>query len=370
VTDKTANQRIGVGIVGANVEQGWAARAHIPALRSLDGFAITGVCTTRRESAERAAAELGGQPFIDAGELARAGGVDLVTVSVKVPEHAAAVIPALEAGKPVFCEWPLGRTTEEAERLAKLARSRGVLDVVGLQARGSPELQYVRDLIADGYVGKATSISVYCATPHWSDVVGNRHMADASLGVTLLAIPGGHTLDALSMILGDDLEQVQAIVEGKRTRARLAATGESLPLATPDHVAVLGRYAGGAILSAQFLGGSRRPSQTAIFIDGEDGSLTLEMEGLVQSGLIRIAGVRGGGGAPEILAPPRADAPAPHAPAGPPFNVAQMYVRLAGELGGAQRTLPDFDHAVRLHRLLDAISAAAASGRKVEVPSR
>jgi hypothetical protein len=54
--------RIRVGIIGANPDRGWAAQAHIPALRSLaDDFEITALSTTRHESAA-AAAELFGVP--------------------------------------------------------------------------------------------------------------------------------------------------------------------------------------------------------------------------------------------------------------------------------------------------------------------
>ena len=50
-------KRIRVGIIGANPDRGWAAQAHIPALRSLsDDFEITALSTTRRESADAVAA--------------------------------------------------------------------------------------------------------------------------------------------------------------------------------------------------------------------------------------------------------------------------------------------------------------------------
>src|SRR5881275_1651183 len=52
---KGGAKRIRVGIIGANPDRGWAAQAHIPALRSLaDDFEITALSTTRRESADAA----------------------------------------------------------------------------------------------------------------------------------------------------------------------------------------------------------------------------------------------------------------------------------------------------------------------------
>src|SRR2546426_12504189 len=57
---KGGTKRIRVGIIGANPDRGWAAQAHIPALKSLsDDFEITALSTTRRESAEAARARFG-----------------------------------------------------------------------------------------------------------------------------------------------------------------------------------------------------------------------------------------------------------------------------------------------------------------------
>lgn len=53
-------QRFRVGIVGLEPGRGWAARAHVPALRALsDSYEIVGVANTSLASAQRAAAALG-----------------------------------------------------------------------------------------------------------------------------------------------------------------------------------------------------------------------------------------------------------------------------------------------------------------------
>ena len=64
--------------------------------------------------------------FGDGGELARHPDVDLVAVCVRVPEHDELVLAATDAGKHVYCEWPLAATTERAARLRDSARTRGV----------------------------------------------------------------------------------------------------------------------------------------------------------------------------------------------------------------------------------------------------
>ena len=66
--------------------------------------------------------------------------VEAALVAVRVPAHYVLTKNALEAGKHVYCEWPLGKTTQEAEELAVLARKMKVHTMVGLQRRASPDL--------------------------------------------------------------------------------------------------------------------------------------------------------------------------------------------------------------------------------------
>src|SRR6516165_7675952 len=150
--------KIRVGIVGVNPSRGFASIAHIPALQALPEFEITAVCTTRQDSADVAAKHFGiPLAFCDAAKLARHPDVDLVTVSVKVPDHYAPVMAAIEAGKHVYCEWPLGRNTDEAIRMRDAANRKGIRHAIGLQGQVSPAINYAKDLIADGYIGRALS---------------------------------------------------------------------------------------------------------------------------------------------------------------------------------------------------------------------
>src|SRR6266478_4385705 len=151
----TISNKIRVGIVGASPNRGFASIAHIPALQALPDFEISAVCTTRQDSAD-AAAKRYGVPlaFCDAEKLAQHPDVDLVTVSVKVPDHYPTVMAAVDAGKHVYCEWPLGRNTDEAARMRDAANRKGIRHAVGLQGQVSPAVKYTKDLIAEGYVGR------------------------------------------------------------------------------------------------------------------------------------------------------------------------------------------------------------------------
>src|SRR3546814_14164971 len=102
---------------------------------------------------------------------------------------------ALEAGKHVYCEWPLGRDTDEAAELERFARERGVTHMVGLQARNSPVLAYVRDLIADNAIGTVRSAGLTHSVDWISQPFPSlTYLAYRSRGPPFLRITGRPTI--------------------------------------------------------------------------------------------------------------------------------------------------------------------------------
>ncbi|MER5686688.1 Gfo/Idh/MocA family oxidoreductase [Streptomyces sp. NPDC002205] len=133
---------IRVGVVGLSASGGWAAAAHVPALAGLDGYELRALSASSAESARVAAEKYAVALSLgSAEELARSEEVDLVVVTVRVPEHLELIRPALEVGKTVFSEWPLGADLGQAKEMADLAHRRGLLTAVGLQARSDPPLR-------------------------------------------------------------------------------------------------------------------------------------------------------------------------------------------------------------------------------------
>ena len=154
-------EKIRLGFVGANVNSTWATQSHFPALLASPDVEFTAVCTTRPESAEEARQAFGAKlAFHDFREMAECPEIDAVAVVVRVPSHYEPTKAAIEGGKHVLTEWPLGRNTAEAEELAALAKAKGVQTAVGLQSRVSPALLYVKELIESGYVGEIISCHV------------------------------------------------------------------------------------------------------------------------------------------------------------------------------------------------------------------
>src|SRR5881296_1649582 len=210
---------LGVGIIGVSPVRGWAATAHIPALRALPNYEIRALSAHRAESARAAGAAFGvSAAFSDHEQMVTQPDIDVVAVTVKVPHHRQLVAAALAAGKAVYCEWPLGRDLDEARAMAALAAEQGVGTVVGLQARQAPAIEFVQELLRDGYVGEVLSTTmVGLSVP--GDVVGqaNAYMLDKTNGANVLTIAVGHSLDLLSYVL-DEFTELSAVSNLRRPR--------------------------------------------------------------------------------------------------------------------------------------------------------
>jgi len=358
-------RRIRVGIIGLEPQRSWAARAHLPALAALSqDFEVIGVANTSWESAERAAAATGlPKAFASVSELVHSPDIDLVTVTVRVPHHLKVVTEALEAGKHVYCEWPLGRNLAEAEELHHLAQSKGVRAFVGLQACSSPVIEYLKDLIATGYVGEVLSTTVVACGAGWGGTIAQErndsYLLDPANGATMLSIPVGHTLAAMQTVLGD-VTKLSSVLATRRTAATALDTGKSLSNSSPDQVLLSGLMSGGAPMSMHYRGGMARDGRGLLWeISGTEGDIRVAGPfGHVQLVPLVLTGARGDEKEFETLeVPAELLAGWPENPA--VGNVARLYARTARDLRDGTDTAPSFGDAVRLHRVLNAIGEAS-----------
>ena len=238
---------LGVGIIGVSPVRGWAAAAHIPALRALPNYEIRALSAHSSELA-RAAGEAFGVSAVysDHEQLVIRPDIDLVVVTVKVPQHRELVSAALAAGKAVYCEWPLGRDVAEAEAMVALAAEKRVRTVVGLQARQAPAIEFVQQLLRDGYVGEVLSTTmVGLSIP--GNVIGrpNAYMLDRTSRANLLTIPVGHSLDVLTFVLGE-FADLSALSDLRRPLITIEETSEQIVKTSADQIAVIGTLVSGA----------------------------------------------------------------------------------------------------------------------------
>src|SRR5438270_2994648 len=360
---------LGVGIIGVSPVRGWASTAHIPALRALPEYEIAALSAHSAESA-RAAGEEFGVAHVYSGheQLVARPDVDVVAVTVKVPHHRELVSAALAAGKAVYCEWPLGTDLDDARAMAELAAEKGVRTVVGLQARQAPAIEFVQQLLRDGYVGEVLSTTmVGLSIP--GDVVGrsNAYMLDRANGANLLTVPFGHSLDILNHVLGEFAE-LSAVSDVRRPLITVEETREQIVKTAADQIAVIGTLTSGAIASIHIREAVAGGTGFLWEINGSDGTLRITAAAaLPEIFPLTVAGGQGRNEPVELAIPPALTGKWPTLASlegAPAFNVARVYAAFAADIENGTHTVPDFADAVRRHEVLAAIERSAAEGKR------
>jgi predicted dehydrogenase len=371
-----ATDRIRVGIIGASMRNGWARDAHIPALSALPDFEITAVSTSRQETADETAKHFGiPHAFGDPYKMVQHPDVDLVSICVRVPFHHQLGMAALNAGKHLYCEWPLAATTEQAQQMRDLAIRNGVRHLVGLQARGALAFNRVRDLVAEGYVGKVLSCTMIITTPAWGTefALDWAYMADRSSGNTLLTSPGGHSIDALCYCLGE-FKELSSVVANQRRRIKIVETGKTIQMTAPDQVLISGVLQSGAVASVHLKGGTANGTRFLLEIHGTEGALAIvpvdpSQETYIQVSEFIVRGAQAGKPLADLSIPESYRWVPAAVPAGLPFNVAQLYTRMAEGIRRGKSVSPEFDVAVKRHELLDTIQRSSDTGiRQIVLP--
>ena len=359
-------EKIRLGFVGANVNSTWSSQSHYPALLASPDVELTAVCTSRPESAEEARQAFGAKlAFHDFRDMVVSSEIDAVAVVVRVPLHYDPTKVAIEAGKHVYTEWPLSRTTAEAEELAKLAKERGVQTAVGLQSRVSPALLYIKELIDSGYVGEVLSCHVTTMRDGALQRPSSRNWnLDISQGANTLTIANGHVIDALRMVLGD-FKRVACMVTTQINPIYEPDTEKSVEPSSPDNVRVSGQLERGAAVSVHVGAVPWAGTGYRMELYGREGTLVTTGSVSSQRGeMLRVQGAQGSQELMDLTIPNRFVYVPDDFPKGDPFNVGQMYALFADAIRTGQNRLPTFDDAVDLHRFLDTIKRASDTGQE------
>jgi predicted dehydrogenase len=323
--------------------------------------------------------------FDDPLALVKHPEVDVVAITVKVPNHHKLAMAALAAGKHIYCEWPLGNGLTEAQEMAEAARKQGVCTAIGLQGRCSPTIVQVRDMIADGYIGRAIASSMVVTAEHLNDVLPQEleTLLYPEHGTTMYSIHFGHLSDLLCSVLGE-FRQLSAEFSTQRTAVTIAEDGRKVQGRAPDHIALAGILESGASASLHLRGGHSRGFNALWEINGTEGDLIItgEFGNMHMVPLQLQGGRRNDKSAEKQTSSPMLDAGrngtkeiAPIAIeskyswvdksiTGPAFNVAQTYVLLARDILTGSQNCANFDDALVRHRLLDAAARSANEGRR------
>jgi len=223
---------------------------------------------------------------------------------------------ALLAGKPVWCEWPVGTGGETTRRLVRMARERNATTATGLQGRFTPAVAYARHLLEDGYAGRVLSAHVYAEYDAFGENIAVASSAQEENNAHILISGGGHILDTLTFLAGE-VREVTGTLSYQRDSGYALDLKRRVTMTAPDQFAAQGRLESGALFVAHVLGAAPHGSPFRLHIAGTKGQLSLETDGMPQIAPVTLKGARGPNEPQVMPSRPRSCRPPPNSCTGP-----------------------------------------------------
>lgn len=200
---------IGIGVIG----MGWMGHVHSRAYRAVnERYADSGirarllVCADDvEERAQQAQATLGFEDYTtDWRRVIEDEDVQVINIAAPNFMHLEMAVAAAQAGKHIFCEKPVGRNPQETTQIEAAARRAGVMTFVGFNYRWVPLVQYAKQLIDEGRLGKLTHYRGRFFSMYGSDPYSMRTWRfdsnQAGLGTLGDLMP--HVIDMAHMLAG------------------------------------------------------------------------------------------------------------------------------------------------------------------------
>ncbi|WP_421724989.1 Gfo/Idh/MocA family protein [Bauldia sp.] len=164
---------IGFGVVGT----GYMGKAHSVALKSVGTVFGTNlrpvcemICATTEEGAKAKAAEYGyRRSTADWRELVNDPKVEAVSIASPQWTHREIALAAFAAGKPVFCEKPLGETVDDSLAMVAAAEESGLPNMVGFNYIRTPASQLALEMIEAGELGRIINMRAEHTEDFFSD---------------------------------------------------------------------------------------------------------------------------------------------------------------------------------------------------------
>lgn len=299
-------QEIGIGLVGG----GYMGKAHAVAYSAVGAVFNTAlrprlemVTASSADSSERYRAAFG---FARAAEDWRAlvsdPQVDAVIIASPQDTHRAIAEAAFAAGKPVFCEKPLGASLADARAMVAAAEGAGLINMIGFNYVRTPATQYVRQLLADGVIGEVT----WFRGEHTEDFLAD---PDISANWRCHGRPNGcmgdlapHMINCALALMGDIAELSARVETIHPTRP---GPNGPLPVDNDDHGQMMVRFASDVMGHLYFSrAATGRKMGYAYEIHGTKGAIRFDQEDQNAVSLFRVDGPEAQRGFTKILMGP------------------------------------------------------------------
>lgn len=297
---------IGIGLVGG----GYMGKAHAVALSAVGAVFDTPlrprlevIAAASPQSAERYRAAYGfARAAPDWQALVADPRVGAVVIATPQTSHRAIAEAAFAAGKPVFCEKPLGASLADARAMTAAAAASGLPNMIGFNYVRTPATRFVRQLLADGAIGRLTwfrgeHTEDFLADP---DLPGTWRTSGRASGAMGDLAP--HMINCTLALMGD-IAELSARIE----TVHAARPGPSGPVAVDndDQAQLMLRFASG-VMGHLFISrvATGRKMGYAYEIHGTKGTIRFDQEDQNAVWLYRAAGPEAQRGFTRVLTGP------------------------------------------------------------------
>jgi predicted dehydrogenase len=239
-----------VGLIGAG---NWAKTAHLPAFLAQTDVQVVGIVDINPENARNLADEFGIPAFASLDQMLTEANLDVLDVVTSRGMHYEPVMKGLARNLAILCEKPLGHHIGETRELYNKAHSLGLVTHMGFTFRYSPAMQYLRDLILDGFVGEVYHVQGFEQNAQLVDPntplprIGFSRKTDSGA----LHGYGSHLLDLVRWTLGEFEQVIGDMVTCIKERPVMGENAR-LTVDVDDSTTVLGRMESGAQAVMQF----------------------------------------------------------------------------------------------------------------------
>ena len=360
-----------VGIISAN----WGAFAHLPAWRAVPGIEVTAICTSRRETAEAAAARCGiPRAFWDAEEMIANPDIDIIDCGTRPSIRHPMILSALAKGKHVYNAIPFAADLDRARALHRAWKASGATAIVDAYSQWLPAHAQAKRMIDEGFLGQpfgGTCIFNLGLFNQPTPQFPYNWFAEGGHGVSAMRNLGSHALHMLVFLFGE-IEEV--IADDRRLLdAWRFPDGSVIEPQTNDFVNMLVRFASDMVIQLQVSWSATVGRGWHLDAFGSGGRLVLaapsfptSVDTTLHAGALGAKGVEPVEIAHELMHPPEIGVgpdvfpPAAH---GMAISMHNMVKAIRGEAVAA----PDFGQAWTVERVLEAARRSSEARRWVKL---
>ena len=238
-------ERVGIGIIGC----GNISEAYLKAAATFPILDVRGVADLRPEAA-RARADAFGLTAMTVDALLADPSIDIV-VNLTVPAaHVEVGLRAIEAGKHVHSEKPLGLGTKEARSLLDRAADRGLRVGCAPDTFLGGAHQTCRKLVDEGAIGRPVAATAFFMCPGHERWHPNPAFFYAAGGGAMFDM-GPYYITDLVNLLGP-VERVAGMTARSRDQREITSqplAGQTIQVEVATHVAGTLRFVSGAVVT-------------------------------------------------------------------------------------------------------------------------